>query len=285
MNRRILLAATLALTLAPQVFAGTWLKTVAAAQKTAKEKNQLILVDMFAEWCGWCHRFEREVFPSQQFQEATKDIVLLRLDTEDRKEGTKMAQQFGVTSLPTFLLLTPDLTAAGMIRGYAPAPDFVRMLKETRDKHTVFTNRIKNEAKIQNDYVARLELAKDLISRMDFAKGDARLRKLTLEKKIPAALRDDAYYQLAVSNVMQGKTDDALRTVRQLTAISQAGEAVENARMLMAQIYMQQGNFPAAADELRNFKKSFPGSHHMKTIERMLPEIERRLSVSAKSGK
>ncbi|HEX6639939.1 MAG TPA: hypothetical protein VF215_02445, partial [Thermoanaerobaculia bacterium] len=62
MNRRILLAAAMALVLAPQMFAGTWLKSIAAAQKVAKEKNQLILVDMFAEWCGWYHRFEKEVF-------------------------------------------------------------------------------------------------------------------------------------------------------------------------------------------------------------------------------
>ncbi|HYI10465.1 MAG TPA: thioredoxin fold domain-containing protein [Thermoanaerobaculia bacterium] len=282
MNRRILLAATLALALAPQTFAGTWLKTVAAAQKVAKEKNQLILVDMFAEWCGWCHRFEKEVFPSAVFQEGTKDIVLLRLDTEDRKEGTAMAQKFGITSLPTFLLLTPDLTAAGMIRGYAPPNDFARMLKETRDKHTIFTKRVKNEAAIEKDYVARLELARDFVSRMDFTRGDARLRKLTLEKKIPAALRDDAYYQLAVSQIMQGKTEDALRTARQLTAISKAGEAVENVRMLVGQIYMQQGNLPAAADEFRSFKKSFPDSPHIRNIDKMLPEIERRLSASGK---
>ena len=116
----------------------------------------------------------------------------------------------------------------------------------------------------------------------DYAKGDARLRKLTLEKKIPAALRDEAYYQLAISNVMQGMNEDAMRTIRQLTAVSKAGEAVENARFLLGQILMQQGNLPAAADEFRNFKKAFPASPHMKTIDRMLPEIERRLSVTSK---
>src|SRR5688572_31047069 len=114
MNRRIVLLVVLALTLTTPAFAGAgWHKNVAAAQKVAKEKNQLILVDMFAEWCGWCHRFEREVFPSEAFQKATGDIVLLRLDTEDGKEGTQMARKYGVTSLPTFVLLTPDMTMAG----------------------------------------------------------------------------------------------------------------------------------------------------------------------------
>ena len=128
----------MALVLVPHAHAGTWLKTVAAAQKVAKEKKQLILVDMFAEWCGWCHRFEREVFPSKAFQDATADLVLLRLNTEDGKEGTQMSRKFGVTSLPTFLLLTPELTSAGQIRGYSPPGPFAQKLKETRNAHTTF---------------------------------------------------------------------------------------------------------------------------------------------------
>ncbi len=115
----------MALVLVPQAFAaGTWLKTVADAQKVAKQKNQLILVDMFAEWCGWCKRFEREVFPAKVFQDATADIVLLRLNTEDGKDGTKFAREYGINSLPTFLVLNKDLLIAGMIKGYIPSNEF-----------------------------------------------------------------------------------------------------------------------------------------------------------------
>ncbi|MFP5246257.1 MAG: thioredoxin family protein [Thermoanaerobaculia bacterium] len=282
MKRRIVLVAMMVVALAPQTFAGSWLKTVAAAQKTAKEKNQLILVDMFAEWCGWCHRFEKEVFPSKAFQDATKDIVLLRLDTEDGKEGTQMARKFGITSLPTFLLLTPDLTAAGLIRGYAPPDKFVAMLDETRKKHTVFLSRVKNESKLGKDYVARLELAKEFTSRADFAKSEPRFKALMTEKGVPAALRDEAYYQLAVAYVMQNKFDPALKTIRDLTAISKLGEAVERARLLSGQIYMQQGNLLAAANEFRAFKQAYPDSPLIRNIDMVLPELEKRLAASGK---
>src|SRR5688572_23315731 len=198
MNRRIVLLVVLALTLTTPAFAGSgWHKSVAAAQKVAKEKNQLILVDMFAQWCGWCHRFEREVFPSETFQNATSDIVLLRLDTEDKGEGTKYAQKFGVTQLPTFLLLTPDLSLAGMIRGYAPPKDFLISLNKTRSDYTAFTNRLKNEASIAKDYTQRFELVKDLMARASFDKSEPRLKKLMTEKGVPPAIRDDAYYHLA----------------------------------------------------------------------------------------
>lgn len=278
MKRSSVFAAVLAVALAPQLFAGSWLKTVASAQKQAKEKNQLILVDMFAEWCGWCHRFEREVFPSKQFQDATKDIVLLRLDTEDGKEGTQMARKFGVTSLPTFLLLTPDLTAAGLIRGYAPPDQFVKMLAETRTKHVLFEQRVKNEAKLGKDYIQRLELAKEFTSRSDYAKGEPRLRKLTTEKGVPAAVRDEAYYQLAVTYVMQDKLPDAQKAIKELLKLSRLGEAVERARLLNGQIYMQQGNLSGARDEFRSFKEMFPNSPLIRNVDAVLPELEKRLN-------
>lgn len=284
MTRRLALLAVFALALtAPDAFAGgAWLKTVADAQKVAKEKNQLILVDMFAQWCGWCHRFEREVFPSEVFQNATKDIVLLRLDTEDRKEGTQYAQKFAVTQLPTFLLLAPDLSLAGMIRGYAPAKDFVAQLDKTRQEYANFTKRVKNEAAIANDPKQRLDLAKDFMSRASFDKAEPRLKKLMTEKGIPAAIRDDAYYSLAMIYAIQNKLEDAQKTIRALTALSKLGESVERARLLSGQIYLQQGNLLAAATEFRNFKKTYPTSPLVRNVDMFLPDIERRLAASGK---
>ena len=281
MNRRIVLLVVLALTLTTPAFAGSgWHKSVAAAQKVAKEKNQLILVDMFAQWCGWCHRFEREVFPSETFQNATSDIVLLRLDTEDRGEGTQYAQKFGVTQLPTFLLLAPDLTLAGMIRGYAPPKDFVVSLNKTRSEYAAFTAKLKNEASLAKDYPGRLELAKDLMARASFDKSEPRLKKLMTEKGVPAAIRDDAYYHLAMSYAMQNKLEEGLKTIRTLQTLSKLGESVERARLLAGQIYLQQGNLMAAANEFRAFKKAYPNSPLNSNVDRFLPDIERRLNAA-----
>ena len=281
MNRRLSLVAVVALVCAPQLFAGrVWHKSVGPAQKEAQAKKQLILVDMFAEWCGWCHRFEREVFPSAAFQDATKDIVLLRLDTEDGKEGTQMARKYAVTSLPTFLVLAPDLSMAGLLRGYAPANDFVESLKDQRNKYGDFMKRANNEAAIAKDPIQRLALTKEFMQRGMYAKAEARLKKLTTEKGIPVVIRDEAFYNLAMTQVMDNRLDDALKSVRALTALSKLGTHVEQSRMLAAQIYLQQGNLLAAANEFRSFRKSYPTSPHVAQIDIILPEIEKKLAQS-----
>lgn len=279
MNRRILPALLLSLLLASQASAATWLKTVADAQKVAKAKDQLILVDMFAEWCGWCHRFEREVFPSMVFQNATSDIVLLRLNTEDGAEGTRFARKYAVTSLPTFLLLAPDLSIAGVIRGYLPPNDFVQALTDARKKHTAFLERLRNEPKLaKSDYAGRLKVAKDLSSRIAWDRAEPRFKAIIGAKDVPPSIRDQAYYDLAMMYVLQSKYDEAAKTIRKLASISSKGEPVERARLLLGQIYYEQGNLMSAATELRNFKKAFPGSPLIQNVDMLLPTIEKQLA-------
>lgn len=276
--KRIALALALAIVLVPQAYAGPWLKSLSAAQQKAKNSNQLIFVDMFADWCGWCHRMEQEVFPSQAFQSATDDLVLLRLNTEDGADGSKLAQRFQVTSLPTFLLITPDMTIAGIIRGYAPPNDFVKSVKDSEVRYNDFAQRVKQESSFAKDYQKRLDLAREFTQRYALPESEARLKALTAEHGVPASIRDQSYYELAVSQIMQKKYVDAVKTVNAFSKVQTQGESYERSRLLLAQAYMEQGNILGAVTELKKFKQTFPNSKLVGNVDMILPDLERRLA-------
>jgi thioredoxin-related protein len=278
--RRILLLATLiTLIAAPQTFAGIgWIKSVSIAQQQAKEKKQVIFVDLFAEWCGWCHKFEADVYPSEPFQNATEDMVLLRLDTEDGNEGTQIAQKFGISTLPTFLMLNADLSVVGIIRGYAPPADFAKMIDNTLQKNKEFLKMVESEKTIAKDYQKRLDLARELRFRQSYAQSEPRLRKLTFEKSVPVDIRDQAFYELGALYFTQGKYDDVLSIVAQFSKVQKSGDSYERARLLKSDVCLAQGNLRCAANELRDFKKTFPQSPLIPNIERMLPTIERQIT-------
>ncbi len=276
MKRIVLLAATCIL-LAQQLSANTWLKSYTAAQKKAKEKNALIFVDLFADWCGWCHKMEEEVFPAEAFQKATENKVLLRLNTEDAGEGTKVSQQFGVTSLPTFLLLTPNGTVAGVIRGYYPAGEFVKALSDTEAKYKEFVKRAATEDSIAKNYDKRLDLAKEFRARYELPESEERFKKLTTEAGVPQKIRDEAYYELALTQVVGKHYDEGLKTIRKFGSVQNKGEPYEKARLLAGDIYVQQGNFQSAVNELRAFKVTFPNSQYVQNVDVVLPQLEQRL--------
>ncbi|HEU4520847.1 MAG TPA: thioredoxin fold domain-containing protein [Thermoanaerobaculia bacterium] len=275
MKRTASIAALLALLIVPQAFASPFLKTVGAAQKKAKEKNQLIFVDLFADRCGWCHRFDKEVVPSEAFQNATKDMVLLRLDTEDGKEGSQFAKKYQISSLPTFLILDPDLAIAAVIRGYAPPDRFVEMMKGSVDKYKEFEQLVAKETMLAKDYPMRLQIAREYRARQSFDKSEQRLRKLATEAGVPAGIRDDAWLELAVLYLDQGKYDEVVKTVNEFAKVQKEGYTLERTRLVLTQAFLAQGNFKSAATELKSFKSKYPKSPLMAQVESMLPNIER----------
>jgi thioredoxin-related protein len=274
LKRSVLLAAV-AVLLVQQASAGTWLTSLSAAQKRAKENQQLIFVDLFADWCGWCHKMEQEVFPSEAFQKATADKVLLRLNTEDGGEGTKLAQKFGISSLPTFLVLTHDLTIAGVISGYFPASAAAGTMTGVEANYQEFKKRVANESSILNDYQKRLDLAKELRAHFALSDSEKRLRKLTREAGVPTDVRDEAWYQLAMTQAMSKKLGDALKTLGDFAAVQSTGTSFERSRLLAGEIYVQQGNYSGAITEFKKFKQTFPNSPLVANVDMILPQLER----------
>lgn len=277
MFKRILLLAAAATLLTQQVFASAWLTSLVTAKKKAKAQNELIFVDLFADWCGWCHKMEQEVFPAEAFQKATDNKVLLRLNTEDGGEGTKIAQDFSITSLPTFLLLTPDGSIAGVIRGYFPADQFVRALSDTEKTYREFQKQVALESSITADYPKRLELARAFRSRYALADSEKRFAKLTTEQGVPADIRDTAYYELAFTQAIDKRYDDALKTIKKFAAVQNKGETYEKARLLAGDIYVQQGNYKLALTEFKDFKQKFPKSQYIANIDVVLPQLEQHV--------
>lgn len=277
--KRTALIAAIALLFVQQAVASPWLKEIAAAQKKAKEKNQLIFVDLFADWCGWCHKFEQEVIPSEAFQNATDKMVLLRLNTEDGKDGTKLSHDYGVNSLPTFVVLNSDLLIAGVLKGYSPAKEFALSLQDTENKYKDFMKRVSDEPSIAKDYAKRLALAKEFESRAGYAQSETRLRKLIAESAVPVGVRDDAYVELAMTQMLQKKFDDARKTIAKFQTVQKKGDAYERSRLLTGDIYLQSGNAVGALTEYRAFRTKYPNSQYSRNVEMMIAQLERQLGT------
>jgi len=102
-----------------------WLTRVEEAREKAQESGQMILVDLYADWCGWCKKLEQSVFSTPEFREFARDFVLLRVDVEDGGEGSELQARYEAMSLPTTLVLGPDMVRVGDVEGYAPTRQYI----------------------------------------------------------------------------------------------------------------------------------------------------------------
>jgi TolA-binding protein len=141
---------------------------------------------------------------------------------------------------------------------------------------------VKTEPSFAKDYQKRLDLAREFTQRFALPQSETRFKALTAEAGVPVDIRDQAYYELAVAQIMQKKLDAAIKTVSAFSKVQKQGEAYERSRLLLGQAYMEQGNLLAATNELRRFKKTFPNSKLVGNVDMILPDLERRLAGNGK---
>jgi len=86
----------------------------------AHDKSKLTNLPIFAfftgsDWCGWCHKLQREVFSKPAFKKwASENVVLLELDFPRRKElpvelvqqNLSLQQFFEVRGYPTIWIFS-----------------------------------------------------------------------------------------------------------------------------------------------------------------------------------
>jgi thioredoxin-related protein len=100
-----------------------------AISLSQKEKKPMMLFFTGSDWCGWCHKLQKEVFYQEEFVKWAKDnVVLVEVDfpsqkgeaykkqtDEIRQQNNLLQQQFSVRGYPTVWFVKPEKTKEGKV--------------------------------------------------------------------------------------------------------------------------------------------------------------------------
>ncbi len=249
-----------------------WETDVEQAFELAVENDRMLLVDLYADWCGWCKVLERKVFATTEFKTFAKDFVLLHVDVEDGGQGTELQARYGAGTLPTILILTPDRAKAGTIQGFHPTAELIDLARLQLRRYKSFLS-FYEKNRSSDDLATLQRLAETLHGQSDGQRAAVVYRQVG--KLVPPGSKADAWvhYMLAdahrLSRSWQQATS-AITAARELALELDHLELTEGIELLSYQIAHEGGDCETAKTTLERFLREHPGSNRIATAQRAL---------------
>ncbi len=120
-------------------FNNSSVKSFNEALTIAKKEKKKIVINIYADWCIWCKKMDKDVFPDVNVQkELNKNFVFFRMNGESNAlieyDGRKFThaqfvKAFGIRGFPATLFLNYDSKPITVLPGYVDASMFVNVLK------------------------------------------------------------------------------------------------------------------------------------------------------------
>lgn len=112
-----------------------WQTDLAKVMKAAKDQNKLILVDVYTDWCGWCHKLDRDTYSNPDVVTfVNNQFVCLKVDAEDGGPGQAFSQQYQIGGFPCIMMLDAAGKMKGVFYGYRNAAQFPDAVKTALQK-------------------------------------------------------------------------------------------------------------------------------------------------------
>ncbi|MFY9607978.1 MAG: thioredoxin family protein [Blastocatellia bacterium] len=111
----------------------SWHRDLRRAFEAADADGKLVIVDVYTDWCGWCKKMDKTIYSSPTVAALSSQQAFVKVNAEDGGQGQNFAEQMGVTSYPTTIILDGQGRVLNFVRGYIASPQaFVKLVQEAQ---------------------------------------------------------------------------------------------------------------------------------------------------------
>ena len=101
----------------------TWLESYDEAVSLAEKKDRPIMIDFYADWCGWCKRLDSDTYSDKSVVAKAEHFVSLKIDADVEKG---LSSRYKIAGLPTILFIDHRGREIHRVVGYRPAQGFLK---------------------------------------------------------------------------------------------------------------------------------------------------------------
>ncbi len=262
---------------APPLVAIKWEKKFDEALKKAQRAGKPLVVDFWAEWCGWCHRLDRTTYADPAVVRRAQEFVAVKVNTEGSRRELEVSAKYGVRSLPTILFLSPQGRQLFRVNGFQGPGQFPRTLDAARH---VADRVIAWEAALeadQDDARAALGLGRHLYEQEYFEEAQGLLRTAVAhDSGASVGERREARMLLAILAHVTRDFGEAERLVKE--ALSLGPDPDEQPRLLfvLGRTYVSAGRQEEGVATFEVIVRQFPQSPMAQKAKETLTTLRRR---------
>ena len=106
----------------------TWAEWDRATFERARAEKRIILINVVATWCHWCHVMEEETYADAEVAALLRDhFVTIQIDSDARPD---IAERYRAWGWPATAVLSPDAQPILELRGFQDPRRFETLLRE-----------------------------------------------------------------------------------------------------------------------------------------------------------
>jgi thiol-disulfide isomerase/thioredoxin len=253
----------------------SWGRNFDKAMALARAQQKPVIVDFWAEWCGWCHRLDKTTYADPTVVKLSHDFVAVKVDTEGSKKDVAVAYRYEVMTLPTIMFLSPSGRPLMRVGGYQGPGQFPRTMEQALEIAEEVMDWEARLAENPGDSKALVKLGVHLYEQEDF--GESRellLRAREADGKHPLAVRKQVRLVLGVEQYYSGNLMESESVLREGLALG--GDEEYDAKLLyvLSRTLMKQGRKPEATKTLRKILDHYSTSHVAEKAWEMLVRLE-----------